>query len=148
MDTKKEKGSVQNVEVYYKGEYVIKSSSMDFDFGNSLVSTTAPVDLQGKKFTMMGVGLKADTLEQVIDVERDVSGTIQEEKAKYKFSADKFTYLLKDGTYILEGRVVVKGEKMDILCDKIYVSSENDEPDKGRCRGQGAHSVQRDYCQK
>ena len=118
MDTAKEVGSVQDVEVYYKGEYVIKSSFMDFDFGNALVSTTAPVDLQGKKFTMMGVGLKADTSEQVITVERDVSGTIQQDKGKYKFSADKFTYILKDGTYILEGRVVVKGEKMDILCDK------------------------------
>jgi lipopolysaccharide transport protein LptA/LPS export ABC transporter protein LptC len=135
MDTEKEKGSVQNVEVYYKGEYVIKSSYMDFDFGNNLVSTTAPVDLQGKKFTMMGVGLKADTAQQVIDVERDVSGTIQEQKGKYKFSADKFTYILKDSTYILEGRVVVKGEKMDILCDKVYVTSKNDEPEKADAIG-------------
>jgi len=133
MDTAKETGSVENVEVYYKGEYVIKSSFMDFDFGNSLVSTTAPVDLQGKNFTMMGVGLKADTKEQVIEV--DVSGTFQEDKGKYKFSADKFTYILKDSTYIFEGRVVVKGEKMDILCDKIYVSSKNDEPEKADAIG-------------
>ena len=135
MDTKKETGSVQDVEVYYKGEYVIKSSSMNFDFGNSLVSTAAPVDLQGKNFTMMGVGLKANTLEQVIDVERDVSGTIQQEKGKYKFSADRFTYLLKDATYILEGRVVIKGEKMDILCDKVYVTSKDDEPDTADATG-------------
>lgn len=135
MDTAKEKGSVQDVEVYYKGEYVIKSASMDFDFGNSLVSTPAPVDLQGKKFTMMGVGLRADTKEQIISVERDVSGSIQEKKGRYKFSADRFTYILKDSTYILEGRVVVKGEKMDILCDKVVVSSKDDEPEVADAEG-------------
>jgi lipopolysaccharide transport protein LptA/LPS export ABC transporter protein LptC len=135
MDTVKETGTVQNVEVYYKGQYIIKSSFMDFDFQKSMASTTAPVDLQGKKFTMMGVGLNADTKEQVITVERDVSGTIQEEKGKYKFSADKFTYLLKDGTYVFEGKVVVKGEKMDILCDKISVFSEDEEPKKADATG-------------
>jgi lipopolysaccharide transport protein LptA/LPS export ABC transporter protein LptC len=136
MDTVKETGTIQNVEVYYKGQYVIKSRSMDFDFQKSMASTTAPVDLQGKNFTMMGVGLNADTKEQVITVERDVSGTIQEEKGgKYKFSADRFTYLLKDNTYVFEGKVVVKGEKMDILCDKVSVISENDEPTKADAVG-------------
>jgi len=135
MDTAKEQGTVSDVEVYYKGQYIIKSSHMDFDFGNSLVSTTDPVDLKGKNFTMMGVGLKANTADQVIDVERDVSGTIQQESGKYKFSADKFTYLLKDATYILEGKVVIKGEKMDILCDKIYVTSKDDEPEKADAIG-------------
>jgi lipopolysaccharide transport protein LptA len=135
MDTVKETGTIQNVEVYYKGQYVIKSSSMDFDFQKSMAFTTAPVDLQGKNFTMMGVGLNADTKEQVITVERDVSGTIQEEKGRYKFSADRFTYLLKDSTYVFEGKVVVKGEKMDILCDKIYVSSKDDEPEKADATG-------------
>lgn len=135
MDTAKETGTIQNVEVYYKGEYVIKSSSMDFDFQKSLASTTAPVDVQGKKFTMVGVGLNADTKEQLITIERDVSGTIQEEKSRYKFSADRFTYLLKDNTYIFEGKVVVKGEKMDILCDKISVFSDHDKPEKADATG-------------
>ena len=45
MDTAKEVGSVQQVEVFYKGEYVIKSPSMDFDFKKSLASTSAPVEL-------------------------------------------------------------------------------------------------------
>jgi lipopolysaccharide transport protein LptA len=135
MDTAKEKGSVRDVEVYYRKEYVIKSLSMDFDFGNSLVSTSSPVDVEGKKFTMMGVGLKANTKDQVINVERDVSGTIQQEKGKYRFSADKFTYLMKDSTYILEGRVVVKGEKMDILCDRVVVLSKDDEPEKADATG-------------
>ena len=79
---------------------------------------------------MVGMGLNADTAEQVITVEKDVSGTIQEEKGKYKFTADKFVYLLKDGTYIFEGNVVVKGEKMDMFCDKVRVLSDQDAMEK------------------
>jgi lipopolysaccharide transport protein LptA/LPS export ABC transporter protein LptC len=135
LDTEREAGTMQDVQFFYKGEYTIKSSTMDFDFKQSFVKTAAPVDLKGKRFTMMGIGLHADTKEQIITVERDVSGTIQEEKGKYKFSADTFTYLLKDATYIFEGQVVIKGEKMDVLCDKVYVTSEKDEPNKIDARG-------------
>ena len=130
MDTAKEVGSVQQVEVFYKGEYVIKSALMQFDFNKSLAYTSSPVELSGKKFTMVGKGLSADTAEQVITVEKDVSGTIQEEKGKYKFAADKFVYLLKDGTYIFEGNVVVRGERMDMFCDKVRVLSNQDEMEK------------------
>jgi len=130
MDTAKEVGSVQQVEVFYKGEYVIKSPSMDFDFKKSLAFTSAPVELKGKKFTMVGRGLNADTAEQVITVEKDVNGAIQEEKGNYKFAADRFVYLLKDGTYIFEGNVVVRGEKMDMFCDKVRVLSVQDAMEK------------------
>ena len=97
---------------------------------------------------MVGIGLNADTAEQVITVEKDVSGTIQEEKGKYKFSADKFVYLLKDGTYIFEGNVVVRGEKMDMFCDKVRVLSNQDDDGKDRRGEPGPDRVQRDYCQK
>lgn len=130
MDTEKEIGSIQNVEVFYKGEYEIKSSTMDFDFKKSTASTKAPVDMKGKKFTMMGVGLHADTREQVVTLEKDVTGTIVGEKGKYKFSSDRFTYLLKNNTYIFEGRVVLKGDDMNLVCDKITVLSDGDQIDK------------------
>jgi lipopolysaccharide transport protein LptA len=131
MDTAKEVGSVQQVEVFYKGEYVIKSPSMEFDFKKSLAYTDSPVELSGKKFTMVGKGLNADTAEHVITVEKDVSGTIQQEdKGQYKFAADKFVYLLKDGTYIFEGNVVIRGERMDMFCDKVRVLSNHDEIEK------------------
>jgi LPS export ABC transporter protein LptC len=80
MDTEKEVGSVEQVEIYYKGEYVIKSPSMAFDFKKSLAHTAEPVDLSGKKFTMKGLGLTADTEHQIITVDRDVTGTIEEER--------------------------------------------------------------------
>ena len=130
MDTAKEVGSVQGVEVFYKGEYVIKSPSMEFNFQKSLAYTKAPVDLQGKKFTMKGIGLDANTKDQIITVDKDVSGNIQEEKGKYAFTANKFVYLLKDNTYIFEGDVVVKGEKMDMYCDRVQVLSQQDDIEK------------------
>jgi lipopolysaccharide transport protein LptA len=126
MDREKEFGAVQGVEVYYKGEYVIKSSFMNFDFKKSLAYTQAPVDLKGKKLTMMGVGLNADTKEQVITIERDVTGTMDTEKQKIKFSADRFTYFMKEGTYVLQGKVVVKGEQMNLVCDKISILSDGE----------------------
>jgi lipopolysaccharide transport protein LptA/LPS export ABC transporter protein LptC len=130
MDTQKEEGNVQDVEVFYKNEYVIKSPTMDFDFKQSTASTKAPVDLKGKKFAMTGIGLHADTKEQVITVQSDVNGTIEGEKGKQKFSADKLTYLLQDNTYIFEGRVVLKGEEMSMFCNKVRVSSVDDEIDR------------------
>ncbi len=135
MDREKETGSVQDVEVRYKGEYVIKSSLMNFDFGRSLAYTQAPVDLKGRRITMMGVGLNADTKEQTITIERDVSGTLQGEKQKIRFSADKFTYLMKDGTYILSGKVVVKGEQMNVLCDRITILSKGEDIEKADATG-------------
>jgi lipopolysaccharide transport protein LptA/LPS export ABC transporter protein LptC len=130
MDTAREVGSVQGVEVFYKGEYVIRSPSMEFDFQKSLAYTKAPVDVEGKKFAMKGIGLNANTKDQIITVEKDVSGNIQEEKGKYAFTADRFTYLLRDNTYIFEGNVVVKGEKMDMYCDRVQVLSQQDDIEK------------------
>jgi lipopolysaccharide transport protein LptA len=135
MDREKEFGTVQEVEVYYKGEYVIKSNSMSFDFKKSLAYTEAPVDLTGKKLTMMGVGLNADTREQVITIERDVSGTMQTEKERIKFSADKFIYHMKEGTYDLQGKVIMKGDQMNLLCDRVTILSDGETVEKADARG-------------
>jgi lipopolysaccharide transport protein LptA/LPS export ABC transporter protein LptC len=123
MDRQKEFATVEGVEVHYKGEYTIKSSVMDIDFGKSLALTDAPVDLTGKKVAMMGVGLNADLKEQIINLRSDVTGTIMTEKQKIRFSSDHFTYQIKDNTYIFDNRVVVKGEQMDLLCDRVTVLS-------------------------
>jgi lipopolysaccharide transport protein LptA/LPS export ABC transporter protein LptC len=135
IDREKEFGTVQDVEVYYKGEYVIKSSVMNFDFKKSLAYTTTPVNLKGKKLTMMGVGLNADTKEQIITIERNVSGTMQTEKQKTKFSADKFTYFMKEGTYVLLGKVIVKGEQMNLLCDRVNILSDGETVEKADATG-------------
>ncbi len=135
MDTDKETGTVQDVEVFYKGDYHMKSSTMDFDFKKSTASTQAPVDLKGKKFELLGVGLHADTKEQVITVEKDVKGTVKDEKGNCKFSSDRFIYMLKDNTYVFEGRVVVKSDRMDMVSDKVYVYSDGDDIDRIDARG-------------
>lgn len=119
MDREKEFATVDTVEVHYKGDYVIKSKTIDLDFRQSIASTKGPIDLAGKKGTMMGIGLVANMKDQVINLENDVSGTIVAEKQKIRFSSDRFAYFIKDNTYILEGRVVVKGDRMNMVCDKV-----------------------------
>jgi lipopolysaccharide transport protein LptA/LPS export ABC transporter protein LptC len=128
MDMDKKVGVVKDVEILYKGDYRLKSHTMDLDFMNSTASKRGPVDLTGKKFTLMGVGLQADTKEQIITIQKDVSGTIERAKGgKFKFSADRFTYLMKDTTYVFEGNVVVKGDDMNMICDKVNVRSQGDD---------------------
>jgi lipopolysaccharide transport protein LptA/LPS export ABC transporter protein LptC len=133
----REKGfaNVEDVEVYYKGEYTIKSPSIDIDFQKSLAHTDSPVDLTGKKMAMMGVGLDADMKEQVIRLRKDVSGTLKTEKQKIRFSSDTFVYAVKDNTYLFEGKVVVKSEQIDVICDRIRVLSDGETVEKADATG-------------
>lgn len=128
-------GVIHDVEVYYKDEYVVKSSLMNFDFKQSLAFTEAPVDLKGKKITMMGIGLDADTQAQVISIKRDVSGTVQTDKEKIRFSADEFTYLVKENRYLFSGRVVMKGDQMNLLCREVDILSDGEKIEKAEATG-------------
>lgn len=119
-------GMVENVEMLYKNEYKMTTSTMNFDMNKSTVTTAAPVRFEGKKFTIMGVGLHGDIKEQVVELERDVNGTIERDKGKFRFSSDHFTYLVKENTYIFEGQVMVKGQDLNLLCDKVFVRSTKD----------------------
>lgn len=127
MNTEAEVGFVENVEVFYRKDYVLKTPRLDFDFKKSLVTSDSPVDLQGKGMSLMGVGLVADTKEQVITVRSDVTGSVQTGKGKFRFSSDRFTYAIKTNTYIFDGKVVVKGQDMSMLCDKVFVLSKGDD---------------------
>jgi lipopolysaccharide transport protein LptA len=44
-------------------------------------------------------------------------------------------YFLKDSTYILDSRVVMKGEEMNLLCDKLIIFSKGDEVEKIDAKG-------------
>jgi lipopolysaccharide transport protein LptA/LPS export ABC transporter protein LptC len=135
MDREKEFATVEGVEILYKGEYTIRSGIMDIDFGKSLASTKAAVELAGKKVSMMGIGLNADMKEQVINLEKDVTGTINAEKQRIRFSSDRFTYFIKDGTYIFDGRVVTKGDQMNMLCDQVKVLSNGETIERADATG-------------
>ena len=130
MDTEAEKGSVENVDIVYKNSYTLKTRFMVFDFRNGITSTTAPVDIKGVKLTLMGIGMTADTNKETVRIEKDVTGYIITEKGRYRFQSDSFLYFLKDNTYVLAGRVVMKGEEMNLLCDKLVIFSSNNEVDK------------------
>ncbi len=138
MDIEKEKGVVEDVDILYKGEYSLKSPSMSFDFKNNITSTTSAVDVKGKKLTLRGIGLTANMRDETVRIEKDITGHIDTEKAGFNFQSDAFFYNLKDNTYILDGKVVLKGQDMNMLCDKLYIFSKNQDPEridaKGRVR--------------
>lgn len=135
MDTEAEKGTVENVDIIYKDSHTLKSKYMDFDFMKNITSTTAPVDIKSAKLTLMGIGMTADTNKETVRIEKDVTGYIETEKGKYRFESDSFIYFLKDSTYILDGRVVMKGEEMNLICDKLTIFSKGDEVDKIDAKG-------------
>ena len=121
MDTDTEKGNVENVEVIYKDEYKLKSPDMFFDFKSGITFTKAPVDITGPKLTMKGIGLTANTNEETIRLEKDVSGIVATKSNKYRFEADHLVYDLKHSSYILEGTVKFKGEDMDMSCNRLLI---------------------------
>jgi hypothetical protein len=63
--------------IIYKDEYMVTSKSMDFDFKNSEVTSRDQVNLKGKRITLQGLGMLADTLEQVVQIKKDVRGAVQ-----------------------------------------------------------------------
>jgi LPS export ABC transporter protein LptC/lipopolysaccharide transport protein LptA len=130
MNTEAEIGFVENVQVFYQKDYVLKTARLDFNFQKNLVTSDSPVDLQGKRMSLLGVGLTADTKEQIISVKSDVTGFVEAGKRKFKFSSDRFTYVIKSKTYIFDGRVVVKGQDMSMLCDKVVVLSKGDDVER------------------
>ena len=127
MDTDKESGSVEDVDVLYKNEYTLKSAHMDFDFKNGTTTTKSPVNITGSKLTMRGIGLTANTHQETVKLENDVSGIIETGKARYKFQTDTLTYNFKDDLYILQGKVIFKGEDMNLFCEKLLIFSSGQE---------------------
>lgn len=135
MDTDKEAGSVENVEVLYKGEYTLKSPSMNFDFKNGITTTQAPVEVVGTRLTMQGVGLLAVTAQESVKLLRNVSGFITTEKSVYRFQSDTLTYLFRESTYILTGKVIMRGTDMDLACDELRIFTEDDDVERIEARG-------------
>ncbi len=58
---------------------------MDFDFKSGITTTKAPVNITGSKLTMRGIGLTANTRQETVKLENDVSGVMETGKARYKF---------------------------------------------------------------
>lgn len=130
MDTEKESGRVDDVEVFYKGEYTLKGPYMDFDFKNGITTTQGPVDIKGEKIDMQGVGLLANTAEETVKLLSDVKGIITTEKAKYRFQADSLLYYFQVSTYVLEGKVIMKGEDLHLVSDVVHIYSTENEVDR------------------
>lgn len=130
MDTDKESGSVENVDVLYKGEYRLQSAYMNFDFKSGITMTKAPIDITGTKLTMKGTGLTANTREETVRVERDVSGLITTQKAKYRFETITLTHSFKKNLYVLDGKVAFKGDDINLVCDRLLIFTTGEDLEK------------------
>jgi lipopolysaccharide transport protein LptA/LPS export ABC transporter protein LptC len=135
LNTETEVGKLDEVEIVYKDEYTVRSKSMDFDFKNSKVWTRSAVDLKGKRLSLLGLGMVADTREQVVHIEKDVHGSVKTETRQFNFSSDRFTYKVKEDLYIFDGNVAIKGDDMNMLCDTVSITSKGDTVDKIDARG-------------
>lgn len=130
MDTDQEKGNMSEVDIVYNKEYRLQTKYMDFDFKKGFTVTDAPVKIDGPKLNLNGVGLRADTNARTIRIMSSVNGFIESAKGRYNFESDRFSYFLKDNSYILEGRVVMKGKDMHLVCDKLNVYSKENEMER------------------
>ncbi len=135
MNIEEEKGRVEDVDIVYKDNYSLKTKYMEFDFKKGFTKTTSPVDIKGSKLSLMGVGLTADTNEQTVQIDSDVSGFIETEKGKYKFSSNQFIYMMKESRYILSGQVVMKGEQMNLLCDRLHIFTKENDVERAEAKG-------------
>jgi lipopolysaccharide transport protein LptA len=62
-----------------------------------------------------------------VKLESAVSGTMETGGAKYDFRADTLTYYFKDDFYVLQGKVIFKGEDMNLSCGKLLIYSSGQE---------------------
>ncbi|MCX8110348.1 MAG: LPS export ABC transporter periplasmic protein LptC [Syntrophorhabdaceae bacterium] len=123
INTEEEKGTVDEVSINYKKEYTLKSRYMDFDFKKGITSTDAPIDIRGERLTLRGIGLIAKTDEETVRIKKDISGFVETNKGRFKFESDTFLYMLKENQFILDGKVVMKGETLNLLCKSVSIKS-------------------------
>ncbi len=135
MHTEDERGVVDDVDITYRGDYRLKTKWMDFNFREGISSTSAPVEVEGTRLTMRGIGMVANTREETVTIQKDVTGSVATDKGKYRFQSDRFMYLLKDRVYILDGKVVMKGEDLNLLCEKLFMVSKGDELERIDAKG-------------
>jgi len=135
MDTEQQTGTVEDVRIIHNDEYTMTTKYMDFDFQKGLTTTSAPVTIEGSRLTLMGVGLTANTKEETIRIERNVTGFVEAKKGRYRFAADTFVYSMKDNRYLLDGNAMMSGEDMKVTCSRLYIYTDGEDIEKIDARG-------------
>jgi LPS export ABC transporter protein LptC len=135
MDTEQETGTVEDVTIIHNEDYTLTTKYLDFDFQKGMTTTKAPVTIEGSRLTLMGVGLSANTKNETITIERNVTGFVETKKGKYRFAADTFIYYMKDDRYLLDGNAMMSGEDMKVNCSRLYIYTDGEDIEKIDARG-------------
>jgi len=135
INTEEEKGTVEEVVIDYKKEYNLRSSYMDFDFKNGITFTDAPIEIRGERLTMKGIGLLAKTKDETITIKKDVSGVVVTERGRYTFESDTFQYMLKENLFVLNGRVAMKGDAINLFCNRVAIKIMEDQIEMAEATG-------------
>ena len=121
LDTEKETGNVQDVEIIYNKEYTMRSRFFEFDFKKGVAGTTSPVTIKGPKVGLGGTGMTVNTKDEIVRLERDVNGSVETAKGKMRFQADRLIYRVKESLYVLDGHVRMHGTEMNVQCVTLYL---------------------------
>ena len=130
LDTEKETGTVEDVRIVHNDEYTLTTKYLDFDFQKGLTVTKAPVTIEGSRLTLMGVGLTANTKNETITIERNMTGSVKTKKGKYRFAADTFIYHMKENRYLLDGNAMMSGEDMEVTCSRLSIYTDGEDIEK------------------
>jgi lipopolysaccharide export system protein LptA len=135
MDTEKETGTVEDVSIIHNDDYTLTTKYLNFDFQKGTTTTKAPVTIEGERLTLMGTGLTANTKEETIRIERNVTGFIKTNKGKFRFAGDTLIYYMKDSRYLLDGNAMMSGEEMKVSCSKLFIYTDGEDLEKVDARG-------------
>lgn len=135
MDTEKETGTVEDVSIIHNDDYTLTTKYLNFDFQKGTTTTKAPVTIEGERLTLMGVGLTANTKDETIRIERNVTGFIETRKGKFRFAGDTLIYYMKDSRYLLDGNAMMSGEDMKVSCSRLFIYTDGEDLEKVDARG-------------
>jgi len=135
MDTEKETGTVEDVQIIHNDDYTLTSQYLDFDFHNGLTTTNAPVKIEGSRLVLMGVGLRSNIKEETMKLVKEVTGLIKAKNGTYRFSSDSFVYYMKENKYLLDGNAMISGEDLKITCARLFIYTDGEELEKVDARG-------------
>lgn len=111
--------SLSSPRLTYNREYQFETDEMEIDLKQSLARTTRPLSISASGLDLKGLGLLGKLREGLISIDRNVKGSVLVQRGRYSFEAQRFTYDVGRDVYLLEGSARVRGQGVDLSCEKL-----------------------------